>query len=217
MTVKEDISTNKIFEVLDLWILSRLYITIDQATKSFLDFEYCDARVAIEEFFWKDLCDNYLELVKSRVYNIEPETAASRQSGICTICHLLKTIYRLFAPFIPHICDELNQAIFGGESINKPCSWPKLENYSYLWTAVAEGNNVITILELVRKYKSTNKLPLNAPLYKLLYAGCELSGSAESDLKNAANTKVIDKSTLDKDAFYSEDGRISIMPVHDQN
>ncbi|MEI6730362.1 MAG: DUF559 domain-containing protein, partial [Pseudomonadota bacterium] len=68
-TPANDIASGKISETLDKWILSRLYKTIEKATLEFERFEYCDARVAIEDFFWKDFCDNYLELVKSRAYN----------------------------------------------------------------------------------------------------------------------------------------------------
>ena len=51
----EDLKKGLITDTLDLWILSRLHQCIKKATQEFDKFEYCDARVAIEDFFWNDL------------------------------------------------------------------------------------------------------------------------------------------------------------------
>jgi valyl-tRNA synthetase len=34
-------------------------------------FEYGLAKITFEDFFWHDFCDNYLELVKVRLYKPE--------------------------------------------------------------------------------------------------------------------------------------------------
>ncbi|MGN7678224.1 MAG: valine--tRNA ligase, partial [Anaplasma sp.] len=52
----------------DLWILSRLHKVVTSCTESFELFGYCAVLNCIEEFFWKDCCNNYLELVKHRAY-----------------------------------------------------------------------------------------------------------------------------------------------------
>lgn len=189
-TVKVDIANGTIFQALDLWLLSKLTETIKAATKSFSDFEYCDARVAIEEFFWKDFCDNYLELVKGRVYNAEPENQSSRQSAIFTIHHSLKTLFKLFAPFLPHITEQLNNTIFGDEkSVHMKGSWPKINDFAKDAKALLDGANALSVLELVRKYKSVNNLSLKVELELVEYAGEEISTSMCIDLKNAANAK----------------------------
>jgi valyl-tRNA synthetase len=189
-TVLNDIIT-WIFEPLDLWILSRLYKTIEDATNSFEKFEYCDARVVVENFFWKDFCDNYLEIVKARVYNDDPTFSPERQSGIFTLHHILKTLYRLFAPFMPFITDELNAAIFGGDSVHKSNMWPNTDDYYYNEESEKQGFEAINILELIRKYKSLKSMALNAPLSQIYCEKITLSSSLANDLKNAVNCNQI--------------------------
>jgi valyl-tRNA synthetase len=52
----------------DLWLIGRLNDTIERATRASDAFEFGDAKQAAEDFFWSDLCDNYLELSKGRLY-----------------------------------------------------------------------------------------------------------------------------------------------------
>ncbi|MDA0844245.1 MAG: DUF559 domain-containing protein, partial [Bacteroidetes bacterium] len=103
-TAKADFEAGIINEPLDMWILTRLNKTIKKATQEFDKYEYCNARTAAEDFFWNDFCDNYLELVKTRVYGeAEGTSIEGRQSAVHTIYHCLDGILRLFAPIIPHI------------------------------------------------------------------------------------------------------------------
>ncbi len=144
-TAAADVASGRITEALDLWILTRLHRAIAKATAEFERYEYCDARVATEDFFWNDFCDNYLELVKARAYGQglggqegsagarpSPErgeanahcggkeagagaTKQANASALYTIHHCLNGILRLFAPIVPHITEELFSHIFDGQ------------------------------------------------------------------------------------------------------
>lgn len=206
---KDDVENNVITEASDLWILARLYKAIDKATNSFIDYDYADSRVAIEDFFWNDFCDNYLEIIKGRIYNGE---APKRQSAIYTIHHSLTALFKLFSPFIPHICEELNESIFAGDSVCARGTWPKLENYFYDEKCDAEGSDATKILELVRKFKSNNNLSLKTPLEYVEYSGCQLSKSSEADLQAATGAARITglPPSLNNADLASEDGKFSI-------
>lgn len=104
---RKDVSSGVICEFFDIWLLDGLYHVVERVGASFDKYEYSSARAHIDDFFWKIFCDNYLELVKSRVYNNCNE--ASGQSAIITLYHAMDTILRLFAPFIPHVTEELFQ------------------------------------------------------------------------------------------------------------
>ncbi len=183
----------KISCTLDLWILSKLYIAIKIATKKFDEFEYCDARVAIEDFFWNDFCDNYLELIKHRIYNRFDDH--SGQSAILTIFYCLNGLLRLFAPFLPYITDELYMRIFQEQnSIHSINNWPIIENYFTDEKSIKQGNLVIKLLELVRKFKSNNNISIKSEIDKLEICSVEdeLDETAMIDLKYAANAKHVD-------------------------
>ncbi len=200
-TAAQDIADKRITETLDLWILSRLAKTVSKATTAFSAYEYCDARVAIEEFFWKDFCDNYLELVKARAYGEIGDAKASASAHL-TLYHCLNTILRLFAPFIPHVTEELYSHIFSDEyaksgSIHARGMWPKTEDYIILQTAENTGIRIVAILEAVRKFKSESNVSIKYPIEQVVLSHKD-QGTLESikpalpDLLAAGNIKQLD-------------------------
>lgn len=184
-----DVASGKIFATLDLWLLSKLHEAIEKATNSFISNEYADARSAVEDFFWNDFCDNYLEMVKGRVY--AEEDGRDKQSSLHTIYHVLHSLFRLFAPVMPHLTEELNHHIFGGVSVHSQGSWPKLSDHTHSPQAKIHGQNSKELLELIRKYKSNNALSLKTPLQEVTYYGEPIDGSALADIRFAANADVI--------------------------
>jgi valyl-tRNA synthetase len=212
-----DVNAGLITESLDLWVLSKLYKAVEKATTSLLEYEYNDARVAAEEFFWKDFCDNYLELIKARTYNEEAQGLKAKNSAIHTIYHCLHTLYRLFAPFMPYITEELNEKIFADGSVHQKGSWPDSKQYYFDQDNVAEGEKVVAVLELIRKFKSNANISLRAPLNLVEVYGCNLSESATYDLKNAANAKEIAfiSEVKSDDFIESESGEIKVRVAVD--
>ena len=49
------------------WILSRLYAVSAEVDRALSDYRFDEAASAIYQFFWGDLCDWYLEIVKLRL------------------------------------------------------------------------------------------------------------------------------------------------------
>jgi valyl-tRNA synthetase len=52
----------------DRWLLARLYEVVRRATQAMDEYEFAVAKSETERFFWTDFCDNYLELIKLRLY-----------------------------------------------------------------------------------------------------------------------------------------------------
>lgn len=194
--VDQPINIADVTQVLDRWILTRLRKTIERATEQFERFEYCDARVAIEEFFWRDFCDNYLELAKARAYGEIGDEAAHRSAHV-TLHYCLDTILRLFAPFIPHVTEELFSHLFEGQgSIHARGQWPDAANYFIDEEAVRAGNNCIDILNLVRQHKSEAKTSIKTLLEYIDISSMDdyeldLLRMVEADLRAASNAKII--------------------------
>ncbi len=92
-------------EILDKWVLYKLDRTIKLCTEGFENYEYNRAKSAVELFFWKDFCDNYLEFVKHRVYS--SELNKEKKSALYTLYVCLLNILKLFAPIMPYITEEL--------------------------------------------------------------------------------------------------------------
>ena len=61
----------------DRWILSRLERTIASVTAKLEAYDFAHAVQEAYSFFWRDLCDWYLEIVKPRLYDGEEEVSAT--------------------------------------------------------------------------------------------------------------------------------------------
>jgi valyl-tRNA synthetase len=201
----------QITEAADLWILSRLQQTVKRATDEFEKFEYARAREAIEEFFWRDFCDNYLEICKVRSYGLaaeklagvelsdsqKTEILAKQQSSILTLKICLNTLLKLFAPFIPHICDEIYSSIFAEEfektgSINARGNWPKLGDEFFNAKFFEMGEAALAVIFEVRKFKSEQNISMKTTVKKIVVnSEKDLSEIAE-DLKNVCNAQELE-------------------------
>mgnify|MGYP000409818660 CR=1 FL=1 len=62
--------------------LDRLNELVVVCTKGFEEYEYSRAKNEVERFFWSMFCDNYLEILKDRLYNPKIRgTASTRKSS----------------------------------------------------------------------------------------------------------------------------------------
>ncbi len=82
----------------DLAMLARVGETIREATVAFDQYDYARALERTEAMFWW-FCDDYVELVKGRVYNSQGPDAAG--SAISALRLALSALQRLLAPFMP--------------------------------------------------------------------------------------------------------------------
>ncbi|MCB9892008.1 MAG: class I tRNA ligase family protein, partial [Planctomycetes bacterium] len=87
----------------DRWILSRLDDTTARVRKAYDAFHFQEACEALRAFFWNDLCDWYLELVKPRLDGDDAE----RRRVQLTLCEALAGFLRLLHPVMPFITEEL--------------------------------------------------------------------------------------------------------------
>jgi valyl-tRNA synthetase len=84
----------------DRWILSRLERTIASVTEKLEGYDFAHAVQEAYSFFWRDLCDWYLEIVKPRLYDGEPEVSA-------TLLWALERLLALLHPTMPFVTEEI--------------------------------------------------------------------------------------------------------------
>ncbi len=206
-----------ISEILDQWILTRLGQTVATATAAFARYEYADALDATNSFFWADFCDNYLELIKKRVYNEDASfTPAQQQSAVRALYYCLDGILKLYAPFTPHVTEELYSHIFADAyaaqgSIHGNNQWPSASAYPQNTEALAAGAQALAVLELIRKAKSETQRSIKFPIAKLALTSTAPNFDWLSDVSGAGNVLassiVAEKSA---DMLTTPDGTTSI-------
>lgn len=195
----------------DRWILSSFTRTAGSATSGMDEYEYATAMNRAEHFFWKILCDNYLEIAKNRLYSEDDRNG--RISAQYALYRVLYGCLRLFAPVLVHVTEELYQAIFrpleGHESVHL-APWPRPEYMD--GRALETGDLSLRIIEEARRFKSENSLSMAAPLKALEISAPEriLVGlrELEDDLISVSRAAGI---------FWKESSRLEVDVTPDEN
>jgi len=151
--------------LIDLWILTKLQKLIEKVTNYFENFQFTPAFEAFHNFVWHDLADNYLEIIKYRIYK-----SKNKGSALYTLYNILLNVTKLLAPIIPHITEDMWQLYF--KKIEKEISvhissWPKIDKRLMDKDAEEIGDVAVAIISTLRKYKNRRGLSLNAPLEKI--------------------------------------------------
>ncbi|MFR1519193.1 MAG: valine--tRNA ligase [Clostridia bacterium] len=175
----------------DRWMLERTKSVTMEAARLLRAYEIGPARTVIDELFWKDFCDHYLELVKERLYRPDLHGAAERRSGQFALYHTLLNILKLYAPYVPHITEYLYQTFYRRHETGKSIhllQWEKPEKIAE--PLLDFGERLKSVLAEMRRYKTERGLSMRAELARLeIRAGAyrEWFALTEKDLKACSN------------------------------
>lgn len=149
---------------IDAYMLHKLNETIDYSSRYFEAYDFRTARLQMDQFFKSSFCDDYIEIVKDRLYNKEEHQKDAIESGKYTLYLCAYNILRLYAPFIPHITEELYQLLFrekeGFDSIHLT-GWPEPLKLKDDADFIKEsGRAFLTALYYIRKIKGKRQMSL---------------------------------------------------------
>ena len=161
---------------LDRALIARVADVAAEATACFEQYDYARALERVESLFWW-YCDYYLELVKGRRYDPDPNVSASVSRALRLS---LSVFQRLLAPFQPYVCEEVWS--WWQEGSVHHASWPDADELSaaaagQLKAAVAGEEReredlaldvTAAVLREVRKAKSEARVKMRAPVARVL-------------------------------------------------
>lgn len=180
-------SKPKKIQEIDQLFLNKLNDLVKSSTEAFENYEYSKAKLETEKFFWQVFCDNYLEIVKKRIYENKP----GKESAQYALYTGLLTILKLTAPIMPFITEEIYQTYFKKTEKEKSIhisQWPEHEKSEKSSTL----DVFMDILTKIRYEKSKAQKSMKAEI--LLTIGKkeykEITNLLE-DLKDVANAKEI--------------------------
>jgi valyl-tRNA synthetase len=84
----------------DRWIVSRLQVAIEAVSGNLDSNDFAHAALDLYRFFWSELCDWYLEIVKPRLYEGEAQAAQ-------TLLWVLEQTLALAHPMAPFVTEEI--------------------------------------------------------------------------------------------------------------
>jgi len=158
-----DVSKN----VVDNWILSRIAQVTKQYKEAFDNYDFFGARRVLEDFFWHEYCDFYLEMIKYRLYSKDKKQVSDAS---WTLYKSFSAILKLFAPIIPFITEEIYQNLFKEYEGSTSIHVTKFDEGGFLKVdpvALELGNIAVEIISEIRKYKASKSLGPGAELEKL--------------------------------------------------
>jgi valyl-tRNA synthetase len=104
----------------DRWILHRLARLTGEVTRLIDDFQLGEAGRQINDFFWSDYCDWYVECAKVQLRQGDEATQRAT-AGILRA--VLDQSLRLLHPFMPFVTEEVWQHLYR-QSMNEEAHWP---------------------------------------------------------------------------------------------
>ncbi|MFN8009483.1 MAG: valine--tRNA ligase, partial [Terriglobia bacterium] len=95
--------------LVDRWILTRLNRTVGEINRAFQEYRFHEASHVIYHFFWHELCDWYIELIKPKIVN----KAEGEEDGASleVLIYVFDQALRLLHPFMPFITEDLWQRL----------------------------------------------------------------------------------------------------------
>ena len=141
----------------DRWVLSRLGRTIASVTEKLESYDFAHAVQESYSFFWRDLCDWYLEIAKPRLYDGEEEVSA-------TLLYTLERVLALLHPTMPFVTEEIwsyHPARRGHLVIH---AFPQADESLFDDAAEADVETGIALTQRLRAWRDLVDLPAAAIL-----------------------------------------------------
>jgi valyl-tRNA synthetase len=188
----------------DRWLLSRLERTIASVTEKLETYDFAHAVQEAYSFFWRDLCDWYLEIVKPRLYDGEEEVSA-------TLLYSLERVLGLLHPTMPFVTEEIwsfhparqghlvvhafpvaDESLFDAAAEEDVESGVELTQRLRAWrdlAGVAAGASLAAVVDGVEP-----------PAFVARLARFEFDGAGAEAVASIGPVRVLDSAELDADA-----------------
>jgi len=171
-----------ILRITDRWILSKMNRLIAEVDEHMGNYRFGEALKSIRNFTWYEYADNYIEIVKDRLYRGREEEKRAAKFVLHTV---LDCISRLIAPITPFLAEECWNILKRNGSVH-------IQNFPETGEidpdSERKGEMMRDIVTEVRRLKHDRGLALNAPLKSIkIYSPIKID---VRDVSGALNAEV---------------------------
>ena len=184
------------FEYIDKWVIAK-FNEMESGFIKYLDnYEMGLALNHLEKFFW-NFCDNYIEIVKHRLYRPEEFGDIPRYSGQKTVYMILYKLLQDFSIFFPFITEEIYQELYHDQ---KSIHLTNIKEFDYDFSnELTNGDKLNVIISQVRGEKSNNNMSVKTPVKSLkLSLSDELNDAVNKAMKDFKATLFLEDLTINK-------------------
>ncbi len=199
----------------DRWILTRLDAAVREVTESLERYDFAHAALDFYAFFWSELCDWYLEMVKPRLYGGDRDAAAN-------LLFVLDTVLRLGHPMMPFVTEEIWGYLPGRAGLLAVAGFPQPDATPVDSEAARAVEAGIERVRQVRRWRDLVGVPAAAVLEARIDGELEFVSrlarltpgeGAEPPLATIGSVQILAGSEIDRDQVESrveaERGRLA--------
>ncbi len=164
----------------DRWIVSRLNRVASRLQRHMEEFQFGEAQREIQDFFWNEFCDWYIEMAKLRL------RAGEEPSPLPVLTHVLEKSLRLMHPFVPFVTEEIWQSLKERlpEKDDLPESimvapYPAPEDDALDPDTEEEIDLLTGIVRAIRNVRAEFKIPPGQPLQAVVELSASSAGLEE--------------------------------------
>jgi valyl-tRNA synthetase len=130
----------------DRWINSRLERTIESVSNALDTYDFAHGTLELYSFFYSELCDWYLEIVKPRLWEGDPDAAGN-------LLHVLGRVLALIHPVMPFVTEEIWSYLPGAEGMLMTSAYPEANGDRFDDEAEATLGSAIELIREVRRWR----------------------------------------------------------------
>jgi valyl-tRNA synthetase len=206
MEARDDVEPGpRTARVEDRWIASRLQRAVRSVTDSIGEYDFAHAALDLYEFFWSELCDWYLEIVKPRLYDGDEDASA-------TLLWALEQVLALAHPLMPFVTEEIYSYL-----PNPPAealvvhSFPQVDDALIDEAAERDIGQAIALTRALRRWRDLAGVPVRQVLaaraddglpHELVsrLAKVELSEDGGEPIASVGGVELLETEGVDPDA-----------------
>jgi len=188
----ENITLSKL-DLPSRWIIATFYQTLEKVSRAIEEFHYSEAEILVQEFFWGNYCDWYLELIKAKFNDPNIQKTA---------LFILKNSLKMMHPFIPFVTEEIYSKMNSKDQCLSVAAWPNRDVFLIDREASTQMQTVIDIISAIRNVRAQwNVRPsetVNAIIVPAEGKDAEVLNQNSADIQRLARLKNL---TIDASIF----------------
>lgn len=143
-TVDQPLTSNDL-DLPSQWIIAKFDMTLTAVSEAIEQYHFSEAENLIYDFFWKNYCDWYLEIIKNTFNDDKIQLTAF---------FILKQSLKMMHPFMPFVTEELWQNLTQSDIPLSLTSWPQQPTANLDANALTEMDILIKVISEIRNIKA---------------------------------------------------------------
>jgi len=189
----------------DRWIASRLQRAISSVSGLIEAYDFAHAALDLYEFFWSELCDWYLEIVKPRLYEGDEDASAA-------LLWALEQVLAMAHPLMPFVTEEIYSYLPRRSTEALVIhSFPEPDDGLIDEAAEAEIGQAIALTRALRRWRDLAGVPVKqvlaaradgTPPHELVsrLARVQFSGDGGEPIASVAGVELLETEGIDPEA-----------------